>query len=101
MSSVLAQLNKIDRMTKFAVFGWIRKAEKKLQIGHIPNMIRSICVLYCREEDSFGIISDHFKISPNRKCITSKLNDYWHIYINFGMNQIPSINNNMIYQWDL
>ena len=39
LMSFLKKLSKIDDKTKYGVHGWIRKAEKELQLGHIPLMI--------------------------------------------------------------
>ena len=69
-SSWLKQLSKIDIRTKHTVHGWIRKAEQELQIGYIPNMIRSICIIYIRDDDIFEVTSDKIKLSKHNKMIT-------------------------------
>ena len=90
MSSLLKKLSKI-------VYGWIREAEKELQLTHIPRMISSICILYYHEDEIFGSVSKETKISKDGKCIT-KINKTW-FNINYGINKIESSADNR-YRWD-
>ena len=70
MASCWRKLSKIDRRTKYAVYGWIRKAEQELQLSHTPLMVSSICILYYVEDEIFEQTADTVKISKRGKCIT-------------------------------
>ena len=97
MASFLKKLSKIDNKTKYGVYGWIMKAEKELQLIHIPVMISSICILYYHEDEIFGNVSKETKISKDGKCIT-KMSKSWS-NTNYGINEIESSADNT-YRWD-
>ena len=63
----LKQLSKIDKRTKYSVYGWIREEEKALKLSKIPSMISAMFILYFREDEIFGVIrNDHFKLSDTK-----------------------------------
>ena len=65
------QLNTIDKRTKYSVYGWMRNEEKALKLRHIPSMISSMCILYFRDDEIFGVTpNDQVKLSENKKIIT-------------------------------
>ena len=69
-SMAFKQLNKVDKRTKYSVYGWIRNNEKSLKLSNVPSMITSICVLYFRDEEIFDVISKETELSGNKKMIT-------------------------------
>ena len=71
--SLKKALSQTNEQTKYAVYGWIRNEERKLQLSHIPTIITSICVLYFREEDFFEFAGDNVA-NPNGRS-TSPLSD--------------------------
>ena len=97
--SSLKQLSKIDKRTRFKVYGWIREAEKELSLNYIPTMISNICILYVRDDEIFHMIGDNVKLSNNKKCLT-KINANGWKNCNFGINEIPS-KSDSICQWDV
>ena len=88
--SLLKKLQKIDDQTKYAVYGWLRKAEEELNLNHIPLMISSICILYYHMEEIFQLIPYHIKLSDDNKCIT-KLSTFGWGNTCYGINQIQRI----------
>ena len=70
----LKKLSMIDPETKYVVYGWIREAEKELQLNYIPLRIRSLCLLYLHEDDVFEMIKnyDWKNVSENRKILKGK-----------------------------
>ena len=95
----LKLLAKTDKRTKYSVYGWIRKMEKKLKIKPIPIMLSAIAILYFREEDIFDAakISSHVRMSADAKCITKYRNRT--TYNNYGIVRIASIYD-VEYRWD-
>ena len=92
-------LSKIDKRTKFAVYGWIRNHEKQLNVRHVPAMITAICILYFRNEERFNLTRDGIELSENKKRITKVINNYaWDD--NYGLIEIPSLSES-IYQWNM
>ena len=94
-------LSKIDKETKNAVYGWIRKHEKLLKLGNIPTMISIICILYYRNEEEF--INNGINIGypeNNHKCVMSIFNGHKDHHQAFGSTLVPSMNSN-IYEWDI
>ena len=89
MAAFLKKLSKIDERTKYGVYGWMRQAEKELQLGYIPLMIQSICLLYFYEEQMFDIIGKDIKVSKNKKCIT-KINECGWTNNSYGITEIES-----------
>ena len=51
--SSLKQLSKIDKRTKYAVYGWVRAKERSLQLQNIANMIAAICILFFKKDEMF------------------------------------------------
>eukprot|EP01084_Bolivina_argentea_P060851 111167_1 len=49
----LQKVNKIDKQTKYTVFGWIREMEKSFKLTHVPMMLKSICILYYIDDEIF------------------------------------------------
>ena len=79
MTSLLKKLSNIDTRTKYGVYGWIREAEKELQIANVPLTIHSICILYIRDEEEFDeeLINDYIKLSHDKKCVTKSRANHW------------------------
>ena len=98
MASCCKELAKIDKKTKYGVYGWIRKAEMELQLFNIPLMIANICVLYFYEEDVFHQIADSMVVSDDRKFI-AKIKDSSWSNMNYGIIEIES-NNRNVYRWE-
>ena len=69
MATQLKLLSRIDKVTKYAVYGWIREKEKQLKLGTVPSAIATICVLYYREDEIFDILNEEIKASENKKVI--------------------------------
>ena len=68
------RLKKIDRATKYAIYGWIRKTEKELNFKYIPIVISNICILFFAENVYNEIfdnlrIGKNVKLTKNNKCI--------------------------------
>ena len=101
-ASRLKQVNKINKRTRDTVHGWIRKFEKELSIGHLPSVLRAICILYFHEYEIFNIIGQNVKLSNNKKCITTinapSINGGWNT--NYGIIKIPSMSD-IIYEWKI
>ena len=101
MASSWKKLSKIDKKTKYSVYGWIRQVEQELRLSHIPLMVSSICILYYVEDEIFNQISDTVKISKNGKCITkSKGTDSSWGNTNYGAIKIAS-NSQDVYRWEM
>ena len=66
----LKELSKVNKRTRFKVYGWIREAERELSLNYIPTMISNIIILYTRDYDHFHVISDQCQASNNSKCLT-------------------------------
>ena len=101
------KLSKIDERTKYAVYGWIRKAEEELSFRHVPLVITSICILYFYEDEIFEIVSDNIKVSSDRKILKTYplfmllgYETYASGGINYGSVVIPSMSD-IRCQWDL
>ena len=97
MTSLFKRLSKIDKLSKYAVYGWVREAEKALSDGNVPNMIVSICIIYYHEDEIFDAIHGEVTASKNKKCISR---DGWGYKCNYGIIRIPSISDYK-YQWKL
>ena len=95
---MLKRLSKIDEKTKYGVYGWIREAEESLQLGHVPLMISSICILYFHE--IFDAIGKYMKLSQGNKCITNASKAGGWNNTNYGIIEIAS-NTNATYEWEL
>ena len=102
MSSSLKLLSQTDNRTKYAVYGWIRQAEKELQIGNIPTKeIGSICILYYRADEIFDSVGSEVILSEDKRTITKTDPTQQDIPVcNYGLIQIPT-NGDSICRWDL
>ena len=60
---------KIDNRTKYGVYGWIREAEKELQLSDIPDAVCMVIILFYRYDDSFDIYDESIKLSDDQKMI--------------------------------
>ena len=94
---------KIQKRAKYAVYGWIREAERELQFEFISS-ITDICILYYNASEIFEIISDHMSISEDGKILTkfvqhSGLYEGWK-NCSYGLNEISSMDD-IVYKWDL
>ena len=97
----MSSLLKVDRRTKYSVYGWIRNMEILLKDTTIPPEIIEICILYCRDEEVFNVISDvGIEISENKKIITKVGKDKYNDNNNYGIIEIES-ESACICQWDL
>ena len=97
----LKQLNKVNKRTKYSVYGWIREREKKLGLRNIPSMITAICILYFRDNEIFEIIDDEqIQISQYKKTIKKINKDRRWNNNSYGKTKIESMNN-AIYEWNI
>ena len=99
MSSFFKTLNKIDERTKHSVYGWMREAERELNLCNIPMLVKSICILYFRDDEMFEVIGDGTMTDKTNKRIT-KINQHDWENASYGYVKIPSMNQ-CIYQWDM
>ena len=95
MTSLLKRLSEIDDKSKNGVYGWIRKAEEELQLGYIPLMISSICILYYYEDEIFEIASKDVKLSKDGKSIIKIAAHCDFCNMNFGKVEIISNTDNI------
>ena len=106
MSASLKTVSKIDERAKYGVYGWLREAEKELNLEYIPPLIANLCILFFGQFERFqvnnvgiGIIS-----SKNEKCIASEVGKghfggWWNI---FGTAQISANHDSKHkYKWEL
>ena len=100
--SSLKKLSKINQRTKYAVYGWIRKAEQELNFNNIPMLISCICILYFSEEDIFEILQQEMKLSNNKKIIWRWSTDrcWENCSCCYGNIVIPSMSDTVC-RWDL
>ena len=66
----LKQLSKVDKRTKYAVYGWVREQEKSLNSRVVPSMILPLCILYFRDLEMFGVVDNGAELSENNTIIT-------------------------------
>ena len=94
------ELKTVNKRDRYSVHGWMRHEEKHLKLDNIPSMVTSICILYFRHKEIFGIINNKNGVilSPNKTIITNTTRLTYSI--NYGITKIPSMNKN-IYKWDL
>ena len=95
----MKEVSAVDRRTKYCVYGWMREMEKELDLGYIPPIISSICILYYRGEEIFKTTSDKIEISKEGKCIKSTAAG-WIDHCGYGITKISSMSGNF-YQWDI
>ena len=70
-------------------------------MNNVPSMIKSICILYFRNDEIFNLIkNDEIKLSNNKKIITKIKMDGYHDNANFGIIEIPS-KLEAVYAWDI
>ena len=94
-------MSKVDNRTKYSVYGWIRKAEKDLNLCHIPLMISNTVILYFQNRDTFGKIQKNIiKSKDDTRINLAKIGKFAEWYGGVGSIQIDS-NNPCKYQWDL
>ena len=93
-------LSRIDKRTKYKVYGWIRTAEQELRLNYIPAMITNICILYIGDDEIFHNIGNNAKLSKNMKCLTKTSINGWSKCNFFGYLEIPS-KSETICQWDV
>ena len=98
-------LKQIDKVTKYSVYGWIRRKQKILNLQSIPSMISAICILYFRDDERFAVINEaKMTLSRDGKLITNKYHssplygDYSNS--NYGAIEVDSMSD-MIYEWRL
>ena len=102
MASCFKVLSKIDKITKYSVYGWIREAEIELKIEHFPMILSSICILYYREDEIFdpNKIGDKVKLSNTKKIITAIRGYGNETLSNYAITEISSMRN-IVCRWDL
>ena len=83
MSSSFKKLSKIDKRTKYSVYGWIREMEQALDLSQVPMMISSICILYFHKDPIFdsNLIGTSTKLSADKKCITKGSTNWENIFM--------------------
>ena len=106
MTTFAAKLSKIDTKTKFGVMGWIRKAEMELRLSQIPQMLKSICVLYYDDgEDMFDVIGKKLEYDEEKElvianCVSRSSSVQYKEISCYGKIKLSS-QNEMIFRWDL
>ena len=78
MSTALQKLKDIDKNTKYAVSGYIRKQHKSellnispfLLFQNVPIFISALCTLYYYSSDYFDCIGKNVLVSNNNKVLT-------------------------------
>lgn len=90
----------VNKRTRYAVYGWIRKLQSKLKFCNIPSVITASCILYCRDHEIFDIIGYEAKLSKNKKIITKNNYGISDLNAQFGLNQIDSSTDH-VYTWKL
>lgn len=107
MVSFFKLLSKVDNRSRYAVHGWIRNVEHKLQINYIPNklssipcMVSSICILYFRDDETFDTTSHSVILSSDHKSITKRANHFDWSNNCYGIIEVDS-QSQLICQWDL
>ena len=96
----MSKLTYIDKQTKYAVYGWIREAERELKLSFVSEIIE-ICILYYDQGEIFDIIGRSVTLSQDKRCATQIIGrtlDGWQN--NFGRIRIPS-RCNIVCKWDL
>ena len=92
-------LTKIDKRTKYSVYGWIRNQEQSLRLTNVPSIVGAICILFYRDDEIFDTVSDNgIKLSNNKKAIVKsgdimQNNSYGTIVIKSAYD--------LVYRWDL
>eukprot|EP01084_Bolivina_argentea_P060852 111169_1 len=114
----LQKVNKIDKQTKYTVFGWIREMEKSFilvskiivawvlrylyKLTHVPMMLKSICILYYIDDEIFDETYvtgywTHLSLDKKMAAVSEmSLGPKCH----YGVLKINSKSDN-ICQWDL
>ena len=65
----------------------------------MPSMITAICILYARDDEIFGIVSDNgIELTENKKIITKIDKKSWN-NSNYGINEISSMDD-WFYKWN-
>ena len=81
------------------MYGWIREAEKELNIEFVPPLISALSILYYHQDEIFEYIADDVKVSQDKKSIT-KINECNWQNNSYGIIEISSMSN-IICKWDL
>lgn len=102
MASNWKLLSKIDKRTKYSVYGWIREIERELKLQHIPMMISGITILYFRGDEIFQTVGKDEILSKNDKCVKKIQGDtgFGKDNYNYGLIKIAS-EHDITYKWDL
>ena len=99
----LKRLSKINEQTKYAVFGWVREAERELSLAQIPTMLVSVCLLYYDHGEHFENVGRRLALSKSGRCVEGVEGGVYRPYGDFssayGSTQISS-ESGKIYQWD-
>lgn len=88
------------KQTELMVYGWIREAEKKLNIGYVPTDIKRICAAFAILNDAFDYIGEELTISLDGKSVTKTEDDsdYTECYGYYG---ISPHDDKCKYKWDI
>ena len=98
--SLLKKLSKVDKRTKYAVYGWMRESEKELKLVIIPDIIVVTSILYFRKSEIFDIFdAEKVKLSKDGACITA-ITDHYYNVPNYGCIEMLSTEKGK-YKWDL
>ena len=92
-------LKRVDNATKSVIDGYVREAQRSLDIKHeIPLEIIQIILLFYYLGECFDIHADDITILGDHKDIIQKCGDsnsYWHS-MTFGATSIPSMSDNIV-----
>ena len=99
MSSFFKKLSKIDKRTKYNVYGWVRSAEQELSLDNVPVMICNICILYIHDEDIFIKTNKYGMVTNGKRVTLADIST--PCWMNaYGRNGIDSMSG-IECQWDL
>lgn len=104
MAFSFKRLSETNNRAKYSVHGWIREAEKELKLEHIPEMLKSVCIIFFDNTDTFSIVDDHIQLSNNNKMIKHMGFQYHEsgYRSGYGSFEIESMSDNDItWDWDL
>lgn len=81
-------LKRVSLRNKYSCYGWIREHENMLKLSQIPALVKSLCIMYFRDDDMFDKTSTRggVFISSNKKIVSRK--DANEIHMNVPCNSI-------------
>ena len=102
-SSFIKKFSRIPERSKLGVYGWIREADRELQLSQaMPLMISNICIMYYFDQDIFDDISWPMVRTASYKYVRAQQHvPMGYLRCNaFGFVEIDSMSGNK-YRWDI